>query len=146
VEFATGLLARGIEFVLRQNGRLHVWPAKAYPYLTDAERDFIREHRAELKALATSKALPETTVVWYPPTDAVTDPAPAAPSPPVAPAPAPLPAPVAPPCVYCGQSPCIGPDHHAYSVLHANDPREIKRLDEAATAVMFKMTGVGSWL
>jgi len=116
--FASALLALGIELILR-NGRLHVWPARAYKHLSDAERDFIHAHRAELKALAAAKALPETTVVWQPPTEAAIEP----PTP-------------EPPCPYCGRVPCIGPTHHAYDVLHYDDPEHVERRRKAATAEM----------
>jgi hypothetical protein len=39
-------------------------------------------------------------------------------------------------CQYCGQAPCVGAGHHAYEVLHYNDPTEVARRDGAATAVM----------
>lgn len=131
--FATGLLARGIELVLRNN-RLWLWPAKAYKHLTTTERDFIREHRVDLKALAAAKLLPETTVVWQPP-NAVTDAHESAPS-------------LGASCVYCGR-PCVGADHDAYRTLHHNDPAEIARRDAEATATMYRtMThggGITQW-
>jgi hypothetical protein len=65
--FAQGLLGRGIEIVLRGN-RLWIWPREAFPHLTEAEHSYLREHRDDLKEIARSKALPETTVVWTKPT------------------------------------------------------------------------------
>ena len=54
--------------MLRGRGRrLHVWPAKAWDHLTEAEHEYIDTHREELKELTRAKALPETTVVWSPP-------------------------------------------------------------------------------
>ena len=41
-------------------------------------------------------------------------------------------------CAYCHQAPCIGPEHHAYEVLHWNDPEEIKKRADRATAEMFE--------
>ena len=64
--FATDLLTRGIEFTLRGN-RLWLWPGVAHKHLSDAEREFIRAHRAELKELVRQRALPEATVVWRAP-------------------------------------------------------------------------------
>jgi hypothetical protein len=117
--FAQALLDRGMELLIRKN-RLYVWPGKAYKRgLSAAERDYIREHRAELKELAASGALPETTVVWQPPTT-------------------PAPPPCAPRCAYCGR-PCVGPYHWAYRLLHHTDPTEVARRDAEATADMFAM-------
>src|SRR5262245_2869637 len=114
--FAHGLRDRGIEFVLRgSRQRLHVWPKKAYPHLTTEEQAFIREHTEELKALALAHALPETTVVWQPPTAA----------------PTPRPDPSPPACSYC-MRPCVGSQHPAYPVLHYDDPTEIARRDSHA--------------
>ena len=125
IAFASALLDRGIELILRNNGRLHVWPARAYKYLSDAERDFIRVHRAELKALAAAKALPETTVVWQPPTEA------------------PDPAPTPELCQYCHQpiERCAAikatrPD--AWCALHHNDPAEVERRRERADREMYE--------
>ena len=124
--FAEGLLARGIELVQRGD-RLHVWPGKAYRSLTDAERAFIREHRAELKELAASHALPEAVVVWRhngPPTPTADAPVPAPP----------------PDCPFC-QRPCVGPEHPAFRVLHWLDPQEQARRTLAASAWMFVQVG-----
>lgn len=116
LEFATGLLDRGVELLAR-NGRLRVWPSKAFSSFTPAERAFLRSHRDELLALVPT--LPQTTVEWSPPrtapdvvaqqsgetgewlnvtTDSVT------------------------PCRYCYATPCIGSGHPAYGTLHALDP------------------------
>lgn len=63
-DFTSLLLARGIELIVR-NGRLHVWPGKAHKYgLSEAERAYIKAHRAQLKALAGT--FPEATVAWTP--------------------------------------------------------------------------------
>ena len=51
--------------MLRGN-RLHIWPSRAYRGLSDADRDYIKSHRDELRALVRA-GLPETTVVWQPP-------------------------------------------------------------------------------
>ena len=40
-------------------------------------------------------------------------------------------------CEYCHRK-CVGPAHDGYSVLHWNDPIEIKKRDEKATAEMFE--------
>jgi hypothetical protein len=58
--------------------------------------------------------------------------------------PEPTAAPAPEPCPYCNRAPCIGKDHHAYEVLHWNDPEEIKRRDAEATAVMMKMVRYGN--
>jgi hypothetical protein len=129
--FATGLLAQGIEILVRNN-RLWVWPAKAFAHLTDTERAFIQQHRDELKDLAESKVLPETTVVW---SAAVSD------APIGQPARQPTVAPA--PCSYCGRA-CVGPDHHAYEVLHYDDPAEVARRDQEATKVMMRMVRFGN--
>jgi hypothetical protein len=123
VEFAKRLLAQGIELVVQRGKRLHVWPPKAYPYLTDADREYIREHRAELKALVAARVLPEATVVWEPPASFVTKQAGEQPDL----VGAPLLSSPDPPCPYCLQSPCVGEEHRHYWVLHWNDPREIER-------------------
>lgn len=128
--FACDLLSRGIELVLRGNRRrLHVWPARAFRFLTDDERAFIKEHRDELKALAEAKVLPETTVTWHPPGEAPTTAEP----PPDA-------ALIVPICSYC-ERPCVGADHAAYRLLHFHDPAEIGRRDREATALMRRMVG-----
>jgi hypothetical protein len=31
-------------------------------------------------------------------------------------------------CPYCGQSPCVGPEHSAFDVLHWDDPEEVTRV------------------
>jgi hypothetical protein len=49
---------------------------------------------------------------------------------------APAEPPPAPVCEFCGQRPCVGPEHHAYDVLHARDPEVIARRDREATAEM----------
>ena len=46
-------------------------------------------------------------------------------------------------CRYCGQSPCCGPDHHAYRTLHYEDPIEVARRSKEATAVMLHQIGRG---
>jgi hypothetical protein len=125
LDFATGLLARGIEIVLRGN-RLWVWPPKAHGYLTDAEREYIHEHRNELKELARSHALPETTVVWQPPTEvthATT-----------------TQEPTTAPCSYCGGA-CVGPTSPHYRALHWTDPTEVAKRNAAATDVMMRQIG-----
>ena len=119
--FARGLLGRGIELILRGN-RLNVWPAKAYPHLTDGEREFIREHREELKELTAARVLPETTVVWSAPSTT-----------------APL-TPPSPTCPHCGRV-CVGESHWAYRTLHALDASEIERRRADATAVMNRQFG-----
>jgi hypothetical protein len=48
-----------------------------------------------------------------------------------------------PDCEYCRRN-CVGVEHHAYSVLHWNDPAEIKKRDEEATKVMMKMMPYGN--
>jgi hypothetical protein len=57
------------------------------------------------------------------------------PSPPTPPAPAPEPV-----CEYCKRT-CVGVDHHAYSVLHWEDPAEIDKRAERATAEMLHQLG-----
>jgi len=64
----------------------------------------------------------------------------AAPRPAPPPRETPKPAPPAP-CRYCGQTPCIGPEHHLWPTLHALDPVEVARRDKQATAEMFATLG-----
>ena len=113
-----GLAARGITTRL-VNGRIRHFPASAYRSLTDAEIITLRHHRAEIKA-AINAGVSFDVVPAAPAVERGTpEPAPGAP--------APTPA---PPCAYCHQSPCVGPAHHAFDVLHWNDPVEIKRRNE----------------
>ena len=56
-------------------------------------------------------------------------------APTVAPAPAP-----APPCPYCRRE-CVGPEHRAFDVLHWDDPEEIERRRQKATAEMMRQIG-----
>jgi hypothetical protein len=49
-----------------------------------------------------------------------------------------------PTCSYCGGRPCVGPDHHAYPILHYNDPAEERRRDAVATQTMLKMMRYGN--
>lgn len=48
-----------------------------------------------------------------------------------------------PDCEYCRRK-CVGVEHHAYSVLHWNDPVEVKKRDQHATEVMLKMIPFGN--
>ena len=121
--FAMALRDRGIEFLLRGSGRLYIWPKQAPKYLTADERQFISEHRDELKELAASHAIPESTVVWSPPTSAASASASDA------------------GCSYCGGRPCVGPDHPSYPTLHAADPEQIARQTRESTAVMMRQVG-----
>jgi hypothetical protein len=128
-EFAAALRAKGIELIVRGN-RLSVWPKGAWTGgLDDANRNYIRDHRAELKALVLA-GLPETTVVWQP-ANAVADAAPQRSNTPVEPS---------PPCQGCDRSPCVGPDHWAFDTLHPNDvvvvQRELRTYTEQMTASM----------
>jgi hypothetical protein len=41
-------------------------------------------------------------------------------------------------CLYCHQAPCVGASHHAFEVLHWNDPAEIEKRAAQATAEMFE--------
>jgi hypothetical protein len=41
-------------------------------------------------------------------------------------------------CPYCGQAPCVGPEHSAFEVLHWDDPEEVDRRAKAATAEMIE--------
>jgi hypothetical protein len=121
--FATELLGRGIEFVVRKSGRLGVWPNTAWKIgLTDAERDFIRTHRAELIAIAAAKTLPEATVQWQPPQPGT----PTVPPPPA--------------CPFCGRK-CVGPGNALFKVLHWSSEEERERRRAEATRVMLKMMG-----
>jgi hypothetical protein len=47
-------------------------------------------------------------------------------------------------CPYCHQRPCVGRDHHAYEALHHDDPAEVERRRQEATAVMLKTMAHGS--
>ena len=106
-----GLASRGITTRL-VNGRIRHFPASAYKQLTDDEVITLRHHRAEirdaLRAGPPVQAAPPTTSEGV----------------------APTPAPPPPPCRWCHQAPCIGRAHHAFDVLHLNDPAEIKRRAE----------------
>jgi len=122
VAFVEQLRARGIDVGVRKSGRPFVWPVAAWADgLTDAERQFFREHHAALAAMVRAKVLRDFDVWWQPPTEPVT----AAPT-----APEPEPEPV---CRYCG-GPCVGPEHHAYRTLHWHDPYEVARREAEATA------------
>ncbi len=57
----------------------------------------------------------------------------------------PTPAPVLPEpevselqCPWCHRAPCIGRDHHAYDVLHSEDPEHIERRRQLATQEMYE--------
>jgi len=128
--FASRLLAQGIELVLRGN-RLWVWPAKAHQHLTDEDKEFMREHRDDLKALAASKVLPEATVVWAPPSTVE------------AASPTPQPAAEVPHCPYCGARRCVGMESPWYRLLHWDAPEEVARRDRDASAVMLRMMRFG---
>jgi hypothetical protein len=101
--------SRGVTFRL-SGQRLRVSPWNA---LTADDQATLRRHRAAIKSLVANLAPESATPIL-------------APEPP---------APV--PCAYCGCSPCIGADHHAYRVVHASDPAEVERRNDEATAVMF---------
>jgi hypothetical protein len=109
-----GLAARGVAVSIR-NGRLWLQPASAYHALSDDEVLVLRHHRQAIKDAI--KAGVSLDVARVTPTEK------------------PTPAPE-PPCAYCGQAPCIGPEHYAYQTLHANDPVEVARRDKEATRVM----------
>jgi hypothetical protein len=47
-------------------------------------------------------------------------------------------------CQYCGQSPCIGPDHPNWPVLHSQDPIEVEKRRQYDTAVMLQTMKHGS--
>jgi hypothetical protein len=126
-EFAADLYARGMELIVRGRSRLWLWPKDAYPFLTDVERAFMREHRAELKALVRA-GLPETTVVWAPPSDVPAE---------RTGNPRDVGVPI---CFFCGRR-CVGRDHQAYRILHFRDPAEVARRDAEATAEMRHMVG-----
>ena len=124
--FAEQLLTRGIELILRGN-RLHVWPGRAYKHLTDAEREFINVNRGALKELARSRALPETTVVWQPPTATTATTLTATATQPES-------------CPYCWGT-CVSPSHEFYKTFHFLDPIEVARRDAAATRLMMHQVG-----
>lgn len=44
-------------------------------------------------------------------------------------------------CPYCRATPCRGPEHFAFDVLHWSDAEQIKRRDARATREMFEMLG-----
>lgn len=110
-----GLAARGITFTER-NGRLRCHPERAYKTLSDDDIIFLRHHRAEIRdalhagvSLDVHAAAGQLREVCLP---------------------APTAAPAPEKCRYCGQAPCIGRAHHAFDVLHWNEPAEIKRRAE----------------
>jgi hypothetical protein len=121
--FVEALCTQGIELALTKANHLKVWPAKARPYLTHTEREYLRDHKAELKALVRA-GLPETTVKWKPPTE-------------VANAPTSQPAPTQPVCPYCGQTEC-DPQHPYYAVIHGRAKSEVEKRAAYQTAVMLK--------
>jgi len=146
--FAEGLLKRGIELVVRNN-RLRVWPAQAYSQLSADEIAYLAAHRIELKQLAKDNVLSETTVAQdgaesasqplqtvlppcrvHPPDDATDRPARAVMRTP--------PANLDPYCPFCDHRPCVSPSHPLFGVLHRNDPAEITRRIEHATAIMMR--------
>jgi hypothetical protein len=123
---------RGLQFKLRKDGQLHLWPRRAWwDGLTDAERDVIKQHRVEFTALQQAGLLPDTDVVWdgtsEPRTEARTDEA-TTEAAPRADAPS--------PCPGCGRVPCIGPSHWAFAVMHPNDPAVIKAQQDRYRAEM----------
>lgn len=126
LEFATQKLAEGVEILCRNN-RLRIWPGRAFRHFTSAELAFINDHKEELKAIAVAKTLPETQVVWKPPTAVglTTE----------------LRVPghdtrhAGSVCAYC-HGPCVGSQHPHYATLHYNDPSEIAARSKRATAVM----------
>jgi hypothetical protein len=124
-EFIDALLAQGIELVCHRNGgRLSIWPGRAYRYLTDAEREYIRANRAELKALVLAEPR-ETTVVWQPgaglPREVAANACGQKQQPTVV---------LAPDCPYCRRS-CVGESHWAFPILHLTDPKEVMRRNKA---------------
>jgi hypothetical protein len=46
-------------------------------------------------------------------------------------------------CPYCLQTPCVGPEHPAFDVLHMSDPVVIEKRRKEATAVMLAMLPYG---
>jgi hypothetical protein len=44
-------------------------------------------------------------------------------------------------CPYCRRSACLGADHPEFRVLHWDDPDEVKRRDQEATAIMLHQIG-----
>ncbi len=133
--WARALLPRGIEVALRRSGRLYIWPVQAWAHgLTEAERDFYNEYRAELRHITSRHELPETTVTWsavkpmsgdsliQDPGRQVRVPNLAAPTPS---------APTTTDCPYCG-GPCLK-GHRLFGVLHWTDPAEVARRNADAT-------------
>jgi hypothetical protein len=108
-----------------QGTRLRMDPASVYKELSDEEVLTLRHHGAAIKALVRSGY-----GTSQPP------PAPKTVAPPVE-----VPAPK---CPYCGQSPCVGPDHPHFDVLHYTDPVEVKRRDAALTREMYLGLGKDS--
>jgi hypothetical protein len=50
--------------------------------------------------------------------------------------PEPTPAP-APKCPWCGQTPCVGRDHHSYDALHSQDPEHVEARQKKQDAEMY---------
>jgi hypothetical protein len=144
VAFFVAFLERGLEFCVRGN-RLRLWPWKSWPWLTDAERAFIVEHREELKSIAKSKRFGETQVVWSPPTGTaeltetgsrVIAPGQEVRVPGINAA---DPGAGSSACPYCMRK-CVGRQNHWYHVFHWSDPEQIaKRQAEATEEMLHQM-------
>jgi antitoxin (DNA-binding transcriptional repressor) of toxin-antitoxin stability system len=119
------LTARGVTLAAH-NGRLRM-SASAYKALTDAEVLTLRHRRREIVALVAAGV-------------AVFVPQVGEPEPQVAPVEKPT------PCPYCYQAPCIGSTHHAFRVLHWDDPEERERRRKQATEVMLRTMAHGGGL
>jgi hypothetical protein len=125
MNFAHALLAKGMELTLRKD-RLHVWPKHSYSRLTQDERNFLNQYRDDLRDMVRAglqPRLPDDVIVNSPnATDHPDFAPPTEPAPPER-------------CVYCGQSPCVGPNHQSFRVLHWRDPAEIERRRQEARRI-----------
>jgi hypothetical protein len=134
-DFVADLLQHGIELVIRNNV-LRRWPRKTA--LTELQQAFVREHEAELKALAraglttVSDTNPDTVARAVARLKSYDGPAETTAAS----------APAHAACPYCNR-PCIGADNRWFRVLHWHDPAEVARRNAEATAVMLKQMPFG---
>jgi hypothetical protein len=134
LQFETALRATGREHYVKGDKLMPPWPSACWKYLTPAERDFRSTHREALKEIVRRKLLPETQVVWVPPTGTpaeltkadslIADPGRDVRPPNLAAA---TPgSPTTDVCPYCMRK-CVGPNNIWYGVMHWSDPEQIAK-------------------
>lgn len=130
--FIARVVSRGHSVVVAPSGRPRLLPEKeAYKELTIEEQAVWRDHK---RAIATVVALGLMPTTAPPRAEPAT--------------PAPTPAPAPPPpekCPHCHQSPCVGPSHQDFAILHRNDPAEVERRRQYRFKEMLRMLPYGHW-